>query len=42
MAAKYLQQEFDMPYVDITPMGVVETARCIRAIAKFLTIWVKM
>jgi light-independent protochlorophyllide reductase subunit B len=36
MAAEYLQQEFDMPYVDITPMGVVETARCIRAIAQIL------
>ncbi|MDB9315175.1 ferredoxin:protochlorophyllide reductase (ATP-dependent) subunit B [Spirulina sp. CS-785/01] len=32
MAAKYLQEEFAMPYVDITPMGVVETARCIRKI----------
>lgn len=31
-AAQYLQQEFNMPYVDITPMGIVETARCIRAI----------
>lgn len=32
MAATYLQEEFTMPFVDITPMGVVETARCIRAI----------
>ncbi|MDX2232648.1 MAG: ferredoxin:protochlorophyllide reductase (ATP-dependent) subunit B [Leptolyngbyaceae cyanobacterium bins.349] len=32
MTAQYLQQEFGMPCVDITPMGVVETARCIRAI----------
>jgi light-independent protochlorophyllide reductase subunit B len=31
MAANYLQQEFGMPCVDISPMGVVETARCIRA-----------
>jgi light-independent protochlorophyllide reductase subunit B len=30
--ATYLQEEFGTPYVDITPMGVVETARCIRAI----------
>lgn len=30
MTARYLEQEFAMPYVDITPMGVVETARCIR------------
>jgi light-independent protochlorophyllide reductase subunit B len=28
--AKYLEEQFGMPYVDITPMGVVETARCIR------------
>ncbi|ANV87500.1 ferredoxin:protochlorophyllide reductase (ATP-dependent) subunit B [Picosynechococcus sp. PCC 7117] len=34
--AKYLKQEFDQPYVDITPMGVVETARCIRAIQKVI------
>jgi len=32
MAAEYLQQACDMPYVDVTPMGVVDTARCIRAI----------
>ncbi|HEY9647897.1 MAG TPA: ferredoxin:protochlorophyllide reductase (ATP-dependent) subunit B, partial [Chroococcidiopsis sp.] len=31
-AATYLQQEFGMPMVTITPIGVVETARCIRAI----------
>jgi light-independent protochlorophyllide reductase subunit B len=33
-AAEYLKQEFDMPYIDITPMGIVETARCIRKIAE--------
>lgn len=32
MTANYLKQEFDMPMVDLTPMGIVETARCIRAI----------
>ncbi|MBR8826318.1 MAG: ferredoxin:protochlorophyllide reductase (ATP-dependent) subunit B [Gomphosphaeria aponina SAG 52.96 = DSM 107014] len=32
MAANYLKEEFGTPYVDITPMGVVETARCIRKI----------
>jgi light-independent protochlorophyllide reductase subunit B len=32
MTAKYLEEEFGMPYVDIAPMGVVETARCIRKI----------
>ena len=34
--AEYLESEFDMPYVDITPMGVVETARCIRKIQQVL------
>ena len=32
MSANYLKAEFGTPFVDITPMGVVETARCIRAI----------
>jgi light-independent protochlorophyllide reductase subunit B len=36
MTAQYLKQEFQMPYVDITPMGIVETARCVRAIQKVL------
>jgi len=36
MTAQYLEQEFGMPYVNITPMGVVETARCIRAIQTIL------
>jgi light-independent protochlorophyllide reductase subunit B len=36
MTAEYLQQEFAQPYVDITPMGVVETARCIRKIQEVL------
>jgi light-independent protochlorophyllide reductase subunit B len=36
MAADYLKTEFDMPCIDITPMGVVETARCLRAIQKIL------
>jgi len=35
-AAHYLEQEFQMPMIDITPMGVVETARCIRAIQTLL------
>jgi light-independent protochlorophyllide reductase subunit B len=34
--ATYLEKEFGMPYVDITPMGVVETARCIRKIQQIL------
>jgi light-independent protochlorophyllide reductase subunit B len=37
MTATYLEQEFGMPYVAITPMGVVETARCIQAIQTILT-----
>jgi light-independent protochlorophyllide reductase subunit B len=36
MSANYLQQEFGMPFVDITPMGVVETARCIRKIQEII------
>ncbi len=34
--AQYLQEEFNIPYVDITPMGVVETARCIRKIQQVI------
>ncbi|MEB3336553.1 MAG: ferredoxin:protochlorophyllide reductase (ATP-dependent) subunit B [Leptolyngbyaceae bacterium] len=36
MAARYLETEFGTPFVDITPMGVVETARCIRKIQQVL------
>ncbi|MBO9998271.1 MAG: ferredoxin:protochlorophyllide reductase (ATP-dependent) subunit B [Cyanobacteria bacterium SID2] len=36
MTANYLKDEFGMPFVDVTPMGVVETARCIRTIEKVL------
>lgn len=36
MTAKYLESEFSMPCVDITPMGVVETARCIRKIQQVI------
>ncbi|GET39486.1 ferredoxin:protochlorophyllide reductase (ATP-dependent) subunit B [Microseira wollei] len=36
MTAKYLEQEFGTPYVDIAPMGVVETARCIRKIQQVI------
>ncbi|MCU0568913.1 MAG: ferredoxin:protochlorophyllide reductase (ATP-dependent) subunit B [Oculatellaceae cyanobacterium Prado106] len=36
MSATYLQEQFNQPYVDITPMGVVETARCLRQIQKVL------
>ncbi|MBD2329467.1 ferredoxin:protochlorophyllide reductase (ATP-dependent) subunit B [Alkalinema sp. FACHB-956] len=36
MTAQYLEQTFGMPCIDITPMGVVETARFIRAVQKLL------
>ncbi|GAB4297635.1 MAG: ferredoxin:protochlorophyllide reductase (ATP-dependent) subunit B [Oscillatoriaceae cyanobacterium] len=36
MTVQYLQEEFGMPFVDITPMGVVETARCIRKMQQVL------
>ncbi|BAY21271.1 light-independent protochlorophyllide reductase subunit B [Calothrix sp. NIES-2100] len=34
--ARYLEEQFGIPYVDITPMGVVETARCIRKIQQVI------
>ena len=36
MAAIYLEQEFNMPYITTTPMGLVETAEFIREIGKIL------
>ncbi len=36
MTARYLETEFGMPAADITPMGVVETARCVRQIQGIL------
>jgi light-independent protochlorophyllide reductase subunit B len=36
MTAEYLQREFGTPYVDVVPMGVVETAKFIREIQKHL------
>jgi len=36
MSAVYLEKEFDMPYVAITPMGVVGMAECIREIGATL------
>lgn len=36
MTAAYLEEQFGMPSVQIAPMGVVETARCIRAIQAVL------
>nr|BCA78176.1 photochlorophyllide reductase subunit B [Astrephomene gubernaculifera] len=37
MTAMYLKSEFNMPYVSITPMGLIDTASCIRAICKIIT-----
>jgi light-independent protochlorophyllide reductase subunit B len=36
MTAVYLEKEFQMPYVDLTPMGLVETAAFIREIQNIL------
>ena len=36
MAGKYLQTEFGMPYVAITPMGLLETENCIREIVNVI------
>ena len=36
MAGIYLEKEFNMPYVSITPMGVVDTAACIKEIGQTL------
>nr|WLG71288.1 photochlorophyllide reductase subunit B [Chlorophyceae sp. KF-2023a] len=36
MTAVYLEKECGMPYVSKTPMGVVDTAACIREIAQIL------
>lgn len=36
MTANYLEKEFNIPYVTTTPMGVVDTAECIREIAEIL------
>lgn len=36
MTAIYLEKEFNMPYVAISPMGIIDTAVCIREIQKVL------
>ena len=36
MAANYLKNEYSMPYVGITPMGIVDTANCIREISTII------
>jgi light-independent protochlorophyllide reductase subunit B len=39
MTALYLEKEFGIPYIDITPMGVVSTADFIRKLEKQLNVW---
>lgn len=36
MTAVYLEKEFQIPYVSITPMGLIDTAECIRQIAQIV------
>ena len=36
MAAHYLEKEFDMPFVNITPMGVIDTAAFVREIGNIV------
>jgi len=36
MTAKYLEEEYQMPYVDIVPMGLISTANWIRQIQKLV------
>lgn len=37
MAANYLEKEFEMPYVAITPMGLLDTENCVREIVNVIT-----
>nr|YP_009531774.1 ChlB subunit of protochlorophyllide reductase [Leiosporoceros dussii]AXZ70877.1 ChlB subunit of protochlorophyllide reductase [Leiosporoceros dussii] len=39
MTAIYLEKEFGMPYVSTTPMGIADTAQCIRQIQKHINTW---
>lgn len=39
MAAIYLEKEFGMPYISTTPMGIVDTANCIRQIQREINVW---
>lgn len=36
MTAIYLEKSFGMPYISVTPMGIVDTAECIRQIQKHI------
>jgi light-independent protochlorophyllide reductase subunit B len=37
MTAVYLEKEYKMPYISVTPMGIIDTASFIREIAPILT-----
>nr|YP_010443917.1 Light-independent protochlorophyllide reductase subunit B [Chattonella marina]UTE94804.1 Light-independent protochlorophyllide reductase subunit B [Chattonella marina] len=37
LTAKFLEREFAIPYIDINPIGIVETAKFIKKIAQILT-----
>nr|NP_777402.1 photochlorophyllide reductase subunit B [Anthoceros angustus]Q85AC2.1 RecName: Full=Light-independent protochlorophyllide reductase subunit B; Short=DPOR subunit B; Short=LI-POR subunit B [Anthoceros angustus]QHD46873.1 chlB [Anthoceros agrestis]BAC55338.1 protochlorophyllide reductase 58 kDa chain [Anthoceros angustus]BAC55429.1 protochlorophyllide reductase 58 kDa chain [Anthoceros angustus] len=39
MTAIYLEKEFGMPYVSITPMGIADIVQCIRQIQKRVNTW---
>nr|YP_007374779.1 light-independent protochlorophyllide reductase subunit B [Ophioglossum californicum]AGC26692.1 light-independent protochlorophyllide reductase subunit B [Ophioglossum californicum]QXF60065.1 photochlorophyllide reductase subunit B [Ophioglossum vulgatum] len=39
MTAKYLEKEFGMPYISVTPMGVLDTAEFIRQVQKHINLW---
>nr|WGO61669.1 photochlorophyllide reductase subunit B [Aneura pinguis]WGO61755.1 photochlorophyllide reductase subunit B [Aneura pinguis]WGO61927.1 photochlorophyllide reductase subunit B [Aneura pinguis] len=39
MTAMFLEKEFGMSYVSTTPMGIVDTANCIRQIQERLNAW---
>lgn len=36
LTGEYLKNNYDMPYIDVTPMGIVETAKFIRKIQQIL------
>jgi light-independent protochlorophyllide reductase subunit B len=36
LTAEFLKKDFDMPYIDITPIGVIEIAKFIRSIQQLL------
>ena len=36
MTAAYLEQKFDMPFVDIIPIGILQISKCVKAIQKIV------